>query len=56
MASGDGKQIVATYNLPKRFDDASITVVLLWDIGTRAVRAKFVYSVSRVDSGASHAS
>jgi WD40 repeat protein len=41
VASGDGKQIAATYNLPKRFDDASISVVLLWDLGTRAVRARF---------------
>jgi len=41
MASGDGKQIAAIYNLPKRFDDASISVVLLWDLGTRAVRARF---------------
>jgi WD40 repeat protein len=41
VASGDGKQIAAIYNLPKRFDDASISVVLLWDLGSRAVRAKF---------------
>lgn len=41
VASGDGKQIAAIYNLPKRFDDASISVVLLWDLGTRAVRARF---------------
>jgi len=41
VASGDGKQIAAIYNLPKRFDDASISVVLLWDLGTRAMRARF---------------
>jgi WD40 repeat protein len=41
VASGDGKQIAAIYNLPKRFDDASISVVLLWDLGARAVRARF---------------
>ena len=41
VASGDGKQVAAIYNLPKRFDDASISVVLLWDLGTRAVLARF---------------
>jgi len=41
VASGDGKQIAAIYNLPKRFDDASISVVLLWDLGSHAVRARF---------------
>lgn len=41
VASGDGKEIAAIYNLPKRFDDASISVVLLWDLGTHAVRARF---------------
>jgi len=41
VASGDGKQIAAIYNLPKRFDDASISVVLLWDLGTHSVRARF---------------
>jgi WD40 repeat protein len=41
VASGDGKQVAAIYNLPKRFDDASISVVVLWDLGTRAVRARF---------------
>jgi WD40 repeat protein len=41
VASDDGKQIAAVYNLPKRFDDASIRVVLLWDLGTRSVRARF---------------
>jgi WD40 repeat protein len=41
VASGDGKQIAGIYNLPKRFDDASISVVLLWDLGTRSVRARF---------------
>jgi WD40 repeat protein len=41
VASGDGKQIAAIYNRPKRFDDASISVVLLWDLGARAVRARF---------------
>lgn len=41
VASSDGKQIAAIYNLPKRFDDASISVVLLWDLSTRAVRARF---------------
>ena len=41
VASGDGKQVAAIYNLPKRFDDASISVVLLWDLGSRAVRARF---------------
>jgi len=28
VASGDGKQIAPIYNLPKRFDDASISVLL----------------------------
>ena len=41
VASGDGKQIAAIYNLPKRFDDASISVVLLWDLRTRSVLARF---------------
>jgi WD40 repeat protein len=41
VASGDGKQIGAIYNLPKRFDDASISVVLLWDLRTRSVLARF---------------
>lgn len=41
VASDDGKQIAAIYNLPKRFDDASISVVLMWDLGTRSVRARF---------------
>ena len=41
VASDDGKQIAAIYNLPKRFDDASTSVVLLWDVGTRAVRGRF---------------
>ncbi len=40
VASGDGKQIAPIYNLPKRFDDASINV-LLWDLGSHAVRARF---------------
>jgi hypothetical protein len=35
-----GKQIIAIYNLPKRFDDAGIGVVLLWDLGTRAPCAR----------------
>ena len=41
VASDDGKQIAAIYNLPKRFDNASISVVLLWDLGTHAVHARF---------------
>jgi WD40 repeat protein len=41
VASPDGKQIAAIYNLPNRFEDASISVVLLWDIGTRVVRGRF---------------
>jgi len=41
VASGDGKQIAAICNLPKRFDDASISVALLWDLGTHTVRARF---------------
>ena len=41
VASGDGKQIAGIYNLPKRFDDPSISVVLLWDLGTRSLRARF---------------
>jgi WD40 repeat protein len=41
VASPDGKQIAAIHNLPNRFEDASINIVLFWDIGTRAVRGKF---------------
>ena len=40
VASPDGKQIAAIYNLPNRFDDANIGVVLLWDLRTRTVRAR----------------
>jgi WD40 repeat protein len=40
VASTDGQQIAAMYNLPDRFDEASISVVLLWDIGKRSVRAR----------------
>jgi WD40 repeat protein len=41
VASTDGKQIAAMYNLPDRFDEASISVVVLWDIDKRSVRARF---------------
>ena len=41
VASTDGEQIAAMYNLPDRFDEASISVALLWDIGGRSVRTRF---------------
>ena len=52
VSSGDGKQIAAIYNLPKRFDDASISVVLLWDIGARSVRARLEQPGTAVLGGA----
>ncbi|HET9309223.1 MAG TPA: hypothetical protein VFO46_24635 [Candidatus Sulfotelmatobacter sp.] len=52
VTSGDGKQIAAIYNLPKRFDDASISVVLLWDLGARSVRARFEHLGIAVLGGA----
>jgi WD40 repeat protein len=41
VASTDGEQIAAMYNLPDRFDEPSISVALLWDIGRRSVRTRF---------------
>jgi WD40 repeat protein len=41
VASTDGEQIAAMYNLPDRFDEASISVALLWDIARRTVRTRF---------------
>jgi hypothetical protein len=52
VASGEGKHVAGIYNLPKRFDDASIGVVLLWDLGTRSVRARFQQSGIAVLGGA----
>jgi WD40 repeat protein len=41
VASPDGKHVAAIHNLPNRFEDASISIVLLWDIGARTVRGSF---------------
>ena len=41
VASTDGEQIAAMYNLPDRFEEPSISVALLWDIGSRSVRVRF---------------
>jgi WD40 repeat protein len=41
VASPDGKQVAAIHNLPNRFEDASIGIVLLWDIGARTVHGRF---------------
>jgi WD40 repeat protein len=39
LVSTDGKQAAAIYPLPERFNHPS--VVLLWDLGTQTVRARF---------------
>jgi|SRR5579864_1210441 len=41
VVSTDGEQIAAMYNLPDRFEEPSISVALLWDIGKRSVRTRF---------------